>query len=359
MSGAVDHATTRLLHPRVLPLFLLCALTFWLCITAGPYRTSGRLSALTILAGFGLLALDLMLLARRASIVTPPETSSRLFEIIARYAPLVVLNLMMLNVLAPMLAYLAASMTKISMLKTALTFLGWLSAQCLFALFALGIAGLGAVAALRLLARATLRWRPLGHVVTVADRAIVTCTALFCAWAILLSLNGSLDREKAVTEHQSEIVRISGVPGTALWWADVRSSDAPGGFERVLVSPERDQVVPALLAEGQHVRVRFRKGFFGMRWVESMRLDFEDDLEPLVAAAPSAATPRKQLIERLLRQGRWAEAARQTVTYARYHPDDREVVSQVATALRTAKQAGPAAELDRMVMPVAQARGAR
>lgn len=359
MSGTVDRATTRLLGQRVLPLCLLCVLTFWLAIAAGTYRTSGRLSALTIVAGFALLALDLLLLARRVSNVMPPETSGRLFEIIARYAPLVVLNLMMLNVLAPMLAYLAASMTRISLVKTALTSLGWLSAQCLFALFALGIAGVGAVAVMRLLDRAMLRWRPLEHVVTVADRAIVACTALFCAWAILLALNGSLDREKDVTEHQSEIVRMSGVAGTALWWADVRFPEAPGGFERVLVLPERDRVVPAFLAEGQHVRVRFRRGFFGMRWVESMRLDFEDDLEPLVAAAPSAATPRKQLIERLLREGRWAEVARQTVIYARYHPDDREVVRHVATALRTAKQAGPASELDRMVMPVSQARGAR
>jgi hypothetical protein len=359
VSGAVDRATRRLLRQRVLSLFLLCALTFWLAITAGTYRTSNRLSALTILAGLGLLALDLLLLARRVSNATPSETSGRLFEIIARYAPLVVLNLMMLNVLEPVLAYLAASMTRISLLKTALTLLGWLSAQVLFVLFALGITGVMAVTAMRLLDRAMLRWRPLERVVTVADRAIVACTALFCAWAILLSLNGSLDQGKDVTEHRSEILRTWGIPDTALWWADVRSPDARGGFERVLVFPERDQLVPTFLAEGQHVRVRFRRGFFAMRWVESMRLDFEDDLEPLVAAAPSAATPRKQLIERLLREGGWAEAARQTITYARYHPDDREVVRQVATALRTAKQAGPAAELDRMVMPVSQARGAR
>src|SRR5207249_1423854 len=180
------------------------------------------------------------------------------------------------------------------------------------------------------------------------------CTALFCAWAILLSLNGSLDQGTDVSEHRSEILRTWGIPDTALWWADVRSPDAPGGFERVLVFPERDQVVPTFLAEGQHVRVRFRRGFFAMQWVESMRLDFEYDLEPLVAAAPSAATPRKQLIERLLHEGRWVEAAKQTVTYARYHPDDGEVVRQVATALRTARQAGPAAELDRLVVPVSQ-----
>jgi hypothetical protein len=339
----------------VLSLVLLCALTFWLAITAGTYRTSNRLSALTILAGLGLLALDLPLLARRVSNATPSETSGRLFEIVARYAPLVVLNLMMLNVVAPALAHLAASITRSALFPTALALLGWLAAQLLFVLLALGIAGVMAVAAMRLLDRTLRRCRPLEHV----DRVIVTCTALFCAWAILLVLNVSLDRTKDVTEHRSEILRIWGIPDTALWWADVRSPDVPGGFERVLVSPERDQVPPTLLAEGQHVRVRFRKGYFGMRWVESMRLDFDDNLEPLVAAAPSAATPRKQLIERLLREGRWTEAARQTVTYARYHPDDRELVRQVATALRTAKQVGPAAELDRMVIPVSQARGAR
>ena len=357
MSGSVDRATRRLLRQRVLSLFLLCALTFWLAITAGTYRTPNRLSALTTLAGLGVLALDLLLLARRVSNATPSETSGRLFEIVARYAPLVVLNLMMLNVLAPVLAYLAASMTRISLLKTALTLLGWLSAQFLFGLFAVSIAAVVAVTAMRLLDRAMLRWRPLEHVVTVADRAIVACTALFCAWAVLLSLNGSLDQGKDVTERRSEILRIWGIPYTALWWVDVRSPDASGGFERVLVFPERDHVVPAFMAEGQHVRVRIRRGFFGMAWVESMRLDFEDALEPLVAAAPSAATPRKQLIQRLLGEGRWAEAARQTVTFARYHPGDRELVRQVATALRTAKQAGPAAELDRMVMAVS--RGAR
>jgi hypothetical protein len=359
VSDTVDRATREFPRPRVLSLVLLCALTFWLAITAGTYRTSNRLSALTILAGLGLLALDLALLARRVSNATPSETSGRLFEIVARYAPLVVLNLMMLNVLAPALAHLAASITRIALFPTALTLLGWLAAQLLFVLLALGIAGVMAVAAMRLLDRTLRRWRPLEHVVTVADRAIVTCTVLFCAWAILLALNESLDRTMDVTEHRSEILRIWGIPNTALGWADVRSPDAPGGFERVLVSPERDQVPPTLLAEGQHVRVRFRKGYFGMRWVESMRLDFDDNLEPLVAAAPSAATPRKQLIERLLREGRWTEAARQTVTYARYHPDDRELVRQVATALRTAKQVGPAAELDRMVIPVSQARGAR
>ena len=187
MSGTVDRATRRLLRQRVLSLFLLCALTFWLAITAGTYRTSNRLSALTILAGLGLLALDLLLLARRVSHATPSETSGRCFEMIARYAPLVVLNLMMLNVLAPVLAYLAASMTRISLLKTALTLLGWLSAQFLFGLFAVGIAAVGAVTAMRLLDWAMLRWRPLEHVVTVTDRAIAKRSPLCVPAIVMLS----------------------------------------------------------------------------------------------------------------------------------------------------------------------------
>jgi len=90
-----------------------------------------------------------------------------------------------------------------------------------------------------------------------------------------------------------------------------------------------------------------------------MRLDFEHEMEPLVAAAPSAATPRKRLIGMLLRDGRWAEAATQTAAYARYHPNDRALVKEVAVALREARQAERAAELDRMAVPVSQARSGR
>jgi hypothetical protein len=178
---------------------------------------------------------------------------------------------------------------------------------------------------------------------------------------MLLTFNGSLDRGASVAEYRSEILSIWGVPTpmASLWWADVRSWDAPSGVKRVLIFPERDQVVPTLLSEGQRVRVRIRSGFFGLAWVESMRLDFEHEIEPLVAAAPSAAVPRRQLIELLLRDGRWAEAATHTATYARFHPGDRELVKRVAGALRAARQAEPAAELDRMVVPVSQTRGTR
>ena len=107
------------------------------------------------------------------------------------------------------------------------------------------------------------------------------------------------------------------------------------------------------------MRVRIRSGFFGLAWVESMRLDYEHELALLVAAAPAAAAPRRQLIDLMIRGGRWGEAAMHTATYARYHPGDRELVKRVAGALRLARQPEPAAELDRIVVPVSQARSAR
>lgn len=352
MSGTIDRAARRVLRLRVLSLFLLCVLTFWFAMMAGTYRTPNRLSALTILLGVIVLAFDALLLARRVSNATPSETSSHLLEVAGRYAPLVVLNLMVLNVLAPMIGYVATLMSNISVFKTGLTLLGRLSAQVLFGLFVLGIAGVLAVTAMRVLDRAVLRWRPVERAVTLGDRAVVGLTALYCAWAMLLTFNGSFDRGASVAEHRSEILSVWGVPNTPLWWADVRSWNAPGGVKRVLIFPERDQVIPTLLSEGQRVRVRIRSGFFGLPWVESMRLDFEHELEPLVAAAPSAAAPRKQLINLLLRDGRWAEAATETAIYTRYHPGDRELVMRVAGALRAARQAEPAAAFS-------QARGTR
>ena len=358
MSGSIDRAARRLLRLRVFSLFLLCVLTFWFAMIAGTYRASNRLLALAALVGVIVLALDALLLARRVASATPSSVSTHLLEIAARFAPLAVLNLMILNVFAPVLGFVASLLVNMPVLRTWLTLLGWLSGQALFALFVLGIAGLVAVTAMRLLDLAVRRWRPVERAVTIGDRAVVAVTALYCALAIALTFNGTFDRADA-TEHRSEIVSVWGVSGTSLWWADVRSWDARDGLKRVLIFPERDQVVHTLLSEGQHVRVRIRSGFFGLSWVESMRLDFEHEMEPLVAAAPSAATPRKRLIGMLLRDGRWAEAATQTAAYARYHPNDRALVKEVAAALREARQAERAAELDRMAVPVSPARSGR
>jgi hypothetical protein len=358
MSGAVDRAARRLLRLRVLSMFLLCVLMFWFAMVAGTYRASNRYLALAVLVGMGLLVLDAALLVRRVSNATPSSVAAHMLEIAARFAPLVVLNLMILNVFAPVLGLIASVIVGMPVLKTWLTILGRLSGQALFGLFVLGLTGLIAVRVMRVLDWAVARWRLVERVVTVGDRAVVVVTGLYCALAMILTFNGTLDRADA-TEHPSEIIRLWGASGTGLWWADVRSWEAPERLKRVVIFPERDLVVPTLLNEGQPVRVRIRPGFFGLPWVESMRLDFDHEMEPLVAAAPSAAAPRKRLIAMLLRDQRWAEAAAHTASYARYHPNDRALLKEVVASLREARQFERAAALDRLVLPVSQARGSR
>ena len=156
----VDRAARWLSRLRVLAVFLLWVLTYWFAVMAGTYRLPGRLLALTILAGVVVLALDALLLARRVATATPSETSHHLIHVIERYAPLVVLNLMMLNVVAPVLGLVAGAMDSVSVLKAWLTLLGWLSGWVLFCLFALGIAGLLAVLGMRLADRIMLRLAP-------------------------------------------------------------------------------------------------------------------------------------------------------------------------------------------------------
>ncbi len=359
MTGVVGQAVRRLLRLPVLTIALLCGLTLWFADMAGTYRPAHWLLALTMLAGGILLALDALILTRRVASARPSEVSGHVIEVALRYAPLVVLNLILLNVLAPALGFAAALMDGVSWIKTWLTLLGWLSGRALFWLFAIAVAGLGAVVAMRLAERVARRSPLVARAASIADRGIIALTAIYCAWAMVLTFNGTFDRTPG-SERRGEITAVWGIAGTPLWWADLQSADHPGGLVRVLVFPERDRVAPALLSPGQRVRVHVRGGLFGLAWVERMRLDFEHALEPLVASAPSAAIPRRHLVETLLRGGRWTEAAEHARAYARYHPGDREFVSRVSAALREARQGEPAAQLDRAVgAPLARAQGPR
>ena len=355
--SALEHATRRFVQQRrVLSAALLCGLCVWLASMAGTYRMPGSMLALTALAGWALFVLTAALLARRVAASTPSDVASHILDAILRYAPLLVLNLVMLNVVAPILGAAATRVVNAPVVKVYLTLLGFLSGQALFWLFALAVGSVAAVAAMRLVDRAARRWRPVSRATAITDGAIVGASALFCAWAIVITFNGTFDSRPAV-EHRSQILGVWGIPKTALWWAEVRAWDAPSGIKRILVFPDRDGVTPSLLEEGQHVRVRVRPGLFGIPWVESMRLDFEHQAAALVAAAPSAAAPRKWFIEALLREGRWPDAVRQTETYARYHPGDRQFVGRVAAALREARQTQSAAQIERLAVPVAASRG--
>src|SRR5262249_52585857 len=239
--------------------------------------------------------------------------------------------------------------------RTYLTLVGWLSAQVLGWLFSLAVAGVIAVAVMRLIDRAAGQWQPVRRAAIVIDRVIVGAAAIYCAGTMVLFFNGSLDWSPAI-EERGEITRVWGVPKTPVWWADVRHSDSSRLLARVLVFPLRDRVTASSLAQGQQVRVRIRPGLLKIPWVESMRLDFEQDLPSLVAAVPSAAGPRKWLIEALLRDGQWGEAARQTQAYARYYPNDRAFVGSVRATLQQARQPQAAADVGRLIIPVSGAR---
>src|SRR5262249_45196113 len=159
--------------------------------------------------------------------------------------------------------------------------------------FSLGIVAVLAIAVLRGVDTLLFRCRPLRRAVQVVDRTMIVAATLYCAWAMALTFNGIFDAAPAV-EHRGHVRAVWGIPRTVFWWADV---GVPARIERVFVVPRRDHVTPMLLSEGQHVRVWIRPGRLGLRWIERMQLDFEHEIVPLVAAAPSAAMPRKWLIE--------------------------------------------------------------
>ena len=355
MNGVIGRWTRWCLRTRVGSALLLCALALWFAGLAGTYRAADPYLALSVAAGLCVAILTGVLLACRIAVATPSEVSGRVIHVFERYAPLVVINLIVLNIFAPVIGFAATVLVNMPFWRTYLTLVGSLSAQVICWLFVLAIACVIVVAAVRLLDRAALRWRLVARATIIVDRAIIGAAALYCAWAIALTFNGSLDRSPAV-EHRGEIVRVWGIPKTPMWWADVRRSESPDRVARVLVFPLRDQVVAGLLAEGQHVRLRIRPGLLRIPWVESMRLDFEHELPALVAAVPSASAPRKWLIETLLRDGRWTEAASHTQIYARYHPADRPYISRVVGMLRQARQTEAAADVGRPIVPVSGTR---
>ena len=349
MNGVVGQATRALIRVRTLSALVLCGLTFWFANAGGAYQGPGPLSSLTILMGAILFLSTALLLARRVAGATPPEVSVGILETLARYAPLVVLNLMAVNVLAPLIALIASLLVSVSIVKAALTLLGWVSGKALFALFFLAVVGIATVAGMRLVDRAERRWPLAGRIAAVVDWTVVGVAIVYCAWTMALTFNAVLDRGPA-TIHRSEILRVWGIPHTTLWWADVRSWESPRGIKRIFIYPDRDALTPALLDAGQPVKIAVRPGLFRLAWVERLRLDFERNSDPLVSLAPSAGAPRKWLIAAALRDGRWEEAARQTEIYARYHPGDRAYVKQVAAALREARQSRPATDLERLAL---------
>ena len=354
MTRAIRNWALWLLRGRVVSPLLVSALGLWFMGVSGVYRPAHPYLALSIAAGTFLTILTSVVLVYRIAIATPSDVSGRVIHVFERYAPLVVINLIVLNILAPVIGASATLLVNMPFWRTYLTILGSLSAQVLCWLFALTIAGVLAVAAMRLVDRAAHRWPLAARAVSIVDRVIIGVAAVYCVWGTVITVNGSFDQSSAV-EHAGEIVRVWGVPRTGLWWADVRQAES-NRVARVFVFPQPDGVSAGSLETGQHVRLRIHPGQFGISWIESMRLDFEHELPSLVAAVPSASMPRKWLIEALLRNGRWTEAVRETQTYARYNPSDKAYVKRVLVALREARQPQAAADVGRLIIPVSGTR---
>jgi len=333
---------------------VVCALALWFVGVSGVFRPADPSLALSA-AGLGVTILAAVVLIHRIAVATPAEVAGRVIHVLERYAPLVVINLIVISIFAPLIGAVANLLVNMPFWKVYLAILGSLSAKVLCWLFALAIACVIAVAVMRLLDRAAHRWSPVARTIGVLDRIIIAAAAVYCVWGTVITFNAILDRSVAV-EHRGEIIRVWRIPPTGLWWADVRQSGSAGRVARVFVFPVRDGLSATSLAEGQHVRLGVRPGWLRIPWVESMRLDFEHDLPSLVAAVPSAAGPRKWLISALLQDGQWAEAARQTQAYARYYPNDRAFVRSVRATLQQARQPQAAADVGRLIIPVSGTR---
>jgi hypothetical protein len=343
VSGPLERLARRILGLPVVPTLILCFLAFCFLEPASHFRRADRTLALGLPVGLAELGVILVVLAYQIGTLRPsPRWRSR-FEAIEEHAPLIIIYIVLLNVFAPFLALLAFLPTASPPMQWMVPPLAIYSSYLLYALFILAAAGLGLVA--RLVDRLLLRGSAVRRLVALAGKVAAVVTGAFCVWGVLLGLNGGLDTAPA-TERRGEIVRIWGVPGTTLWWADVRPLDTRERGMRVFMLPGIDEVVAGRATAGQQVRLTTRPGAFGLSWVASLARDRTPQLEPLVAAAPTAANPRRWLVESLLKQARWPDAVQHTEIYAGYYPLDTGFVAQVVRALRAAGQVEAAGRLE-------------
>src|SRR5262249_26528888 len=176
MNGVIGRWTRWLLHARVGSALALCVLSLWFAGLTGTYRATNPYLALSIATGVALAILTGVLLVHRIAVATPSDVSGRVIHVLERYAPLVVIHLIVsivLNVLAPGIVHAATMLVSMSFWRTYLTLFGSLSAQALCWLFVFAIVSVGAVAAMRLLDRAAGRSRIVARTATTMDRVIM------------------------------------------------------------------------------------------------------------------------------------------------------------------------------------------
>ena len=344
--GPLGRFVLRLWRMRVTSSVLMFVVTFFLTDTVGHFRRSGPYASLILLVGFGFLALSLLIFLQRLLTMIPPAALGPALEETERYAVLVALNLIILNLLAPV-AELLSFLPVTPLIKVILLAISRLSGQLLFGLFVAGIGLLALLVLVRILDRVVLRTPAARQVARAIHRGAIGALALYGLYGVVLAYNGSLDTG-AATEHRTEVLRMRGWP-PMMQWAELRGWEAGQPTSRVYVFPGRDGFQMTRPMVGQPVIVRIRPGLLGIPWVDTMRPDPSYQAEAILQAAPTAGRVRRELILRLIHNGQWADALAQTTIHHQQYPHDRTGLTAIVDAFRAASRAGEVSRLEELM----------
>jgi tetratricopeptide (TPR) repeat protein len=172
-----------------------------------------------------------------------------------------------------------------------------------------------------------------GRALRGVEYALALVVAAFALYGLVCYVNGALDRSAPV-EVRSQVLQIGRAEAEfyevlPYAWTDFWSWRADGGVERILLSAAER----AALWPGQGVIMEVRSGALGIPWVARVKRDEEWQYRRVLEIAPTAAGPRKALVNLYIGQRRWPEAAAAALDYRRHYPKDFEYLRGVASTL--------------------------
>lgn len=301
------------------PHALLVCFSLWAVHIQMTYRVPSAMLFLVLpWIGVALSCLSLLIFINRLILRPHPGLLGAMLRQIERHVLLVGLALITLSALVPV----------------------WLAARWLLPLYLWGTLVLAYIVLVTFLARLTAPApsSPVRRLFDRMERLALGLVGGFVLYSFVLFLNGTLDTSEPV-EHKSQILDIRGAEVEIGWllpysWADLQSWRRSGGTERVFLTwSERRRTWP-----GQAVLVQVYKGSLGIPWVKTVARDEEKYYRQVLAVAPTAVEPRKELIHSYLERRLWKEAAAAGQEYLQYYPNDYDFIRGVASALGVARQ---------------------
>lgn len=176
------------------------------------------------------------------------------------------------------------------------------------------------------------------RVVDRCDHALTLLVFGFGLYSGALALNASFAFDREDVHATSVVALVGGEPdswvGSAYTWVDVRSWRTRGGIERVILYPHERSALWA----SRPVIVSTKPGRFGMPWVVRIEPDEEAQQRAILAFAPSATRPRKQLIRSYSRRGDYDRAIGMAKEYLAEYPNDRDFATRFADELFNASR---------------------